>query len=107
MARGAHVVDEDLLAALQSGQLRGALLDVFQVEPLPSEHPFWTHPGVHVTPHIAGISLRENCARQILDKINQLEQGQEPTGRVNPELDRKSTRLNSSHVALSYAVSCL
>jgi len=86
MARGAHVVDEDLLAALQSGQLRGALLDVFQVEPLPSEHPFWTHPGVHVTPHIAGISLRENCARQILDKINQLEQGQEPTGRVNPEL---------------------
>lgn len=85
MARGAHVVDDDLLAALDSGQLRGALLDVFHTEPLPVEHPFWTTPGVHITPHIAGVSLRQECTAQILDKLSTLEQGQTPSGRVNPE----------------------
>lgn len=86
MARGAHVVDEDLLAALDSGQLRGALLDVFQVEPLPQDHPFWSHPAIHITPHIAGVSLRDNCAEQILAKIGQIEQGETPSGRVDPAL---------------------
>lgn len=86
MARGAHVVDADLLAALDSGQLRGALLDVFEVEPLPGDHPFWTHPDIHVTPHIAGYSLREDCAEQILDKISQIERGETPSGRVDPAL---------------------
>src|SRR5690625_520734 len=85
MARGAHVIDEDLLAALDSGQLRGALLDVFHTEPLPVEHPFWTEPGVHITPHIAGVSLRHECTTQILEKLAVLLQGQEPTGRVNPQ----------------------
>ena len=54
MARGGHVVDEALLAALDSGHLAGAALDVFNQEPLPADHPYWTHPKVHVTPHIAG-----------------------------------------------------
>ncbi|QUS37201.1 2-hydroxyacid dehydrogenase [Falsirhodobacter algicola] len=54
-ARGPHLVEEDLLAALASGQIGGATLDVFHVEPLPPEHPFWTHPGVTVTPHVASL----------------------------------------------------
>lgn len=54
-ARGAHMVDEDLLEALASGQLAAATLDVFHIEPLPSEHPFWTHPQITITPHIASM----------------------------------------------------
>jgi glyoxylate/hydroxypyruvate reductase len=53
LARGAHVVDTDLLAALNSGHLKRAVLDVFHTEPLPSGHPFWTHPQVTMLPHIA------------------------------------------------------
>jgi glyoxylate/hydroxypyruvate reductase A len=53
LARGAHIVDADLLAALDSGHLRHAVLDVFHTEPLPAEHPFWLHPQVTVLPHAA------------------------------------------------------
>jgi glyoxylate/hydroxypyruvate reductase len=53
LARGAHVVDADLFAALNSGHLKRAVLDVFHTEPLPSDHPFWTHPQVTVLPHVA------------------------------------------------------
>lgn len=53
LARGAHVVEADLLAALASGQLRRAVLDVFATEPLPATHPFWSHPAITVLPHIA------------------------------------------------------
>src|SRR5262249_61474848 len=50
-ARGQHLVEADLLAALESGQLAAAVLDVFAEEPLPAGHPFWDHPNVTVTPH--------------------------------------------------------
>jgi glyoxylate/hydroxypyruvate reductase A len=53
LARGAHLVEADLLAALASGQLRHAVLDVFHTEPLPTDHPFWNHPQVTVLPHAA------------------------------------------------------
>ncbi len=53
LARGAHVVDADLLAALDSGHLRHAVLDVFHVEPLPADHPYWLHPRVTLLPHAA------------------------------------------------------
>jgi glyoxylate/hydroxypyruvate reductase A len=53
LARGAHVVDDDLLAALDSGHLRHAVLDVFQQEPLPAAHRYWQHPQVTVLPHAA------------------------------------------------------
>lgn len=53
LARGAHVVEADLIAALESGALRHAVLDVFATEPLPAAHPFWTHPKVTVLPHVA------------------------------------------------------
>lgn len=53
LARGAHVVEADLLAALDAGQLKRAVLDVFATEPLPAAHPFWSHPSITVLPHIA------------------------------------------------------
>ena len=56
LARGAHVVEADLLAALESGHLQRAVLDVFQAEPLPAEHPFWSHPSVTVLPHVAALT---------------------------------------------------
>ncbi len=57
VGRGATVVDGDLLAALESGQLSGATLDVFRTEPLPGDHPFWSHPKVTVTPHESAARL--------------------------------------------------
>jgi glyoxylate/hydroxypyruvate reductase A len=53
LARGAHVVEADLLAALESGALAHAVLDVFAHEPLPAAHPFWSHPRVTLLPHVA------------------------------------------------------
>lgn len=76
VARGGHVVEDDLLAALDSGHLAGAVLDVFGQEPLPAAHPFWRHPKVVVTPHIAGLTRPETAARQIADNIRRLQQGQ-------------------------------
>ena len=55
VARGAHLIEEDLIAALDSGHLAGAVLDVFQTEPLPADSPIWRHPKITATPHIAGI----------------------------------------------------
>ncbi|MDO9636982.1 MAG: glyoxylate/hydroxypyruvate reductase A [Pseudotabrizicola sp.] len=54
-ARGSHMVDSDLIDALGSGQISGATLDVFHVEPLPKDHPFWDHPRITVTPHVASM----------------------------------------------------
>ena len=65
--RGAHLVDDDLLSALDSGQLSGALLDVFREEPLPGEHPFWSHEKITVTPHIASVTNPGSAAAQIVE----------------------------------------
>ncbi|HRL22145.1 MAG TPA: glyoxylate/hydroxypyruvate reductase A [Alcaligenes sp.] len=86
LARGAHIVDQDVLDALDSGQLSGALLDVFTQEPLPADHPYWGHPGVMVTPHISGITLREQALEQIGSRIALLHQGQPVEGRVDVRL---------------------
>lgn len=63
LARGAHVVEPDLLAALDSGQLGHAVLDVFASEPLPPGHPFWSHPRVTVLPHAAALTDPRTAAR--------------------------------------------
>jgi glyoxylate/hydroxypyruvate reductase A len=76
VARGAHVVDADLLAALDSGRLSGATLDVFRTEPLPGDHPFWGHPGITVTPHISARTLTGPALAQIVTKIRMLEAGE-------------------------------
>ncbi|MCW5774260.1 MAG: glyoxylate/hydroxypyruvate reductase A [Rhodospirillaceae bacterium] len=75
-ARGGHVVDADLLAALDSGNLRAAQLDVFRQEPLPSEHPFWSHPKIRVTPHNAGITDPMAAAGQIVENLHRLRRGE-------------------------------
>jgi glyoxylate/hydroxypyruvate reductase A len=69
VARGAHVVDEDLLALIDEAHLEGATLDVFRQEPLPPEHRFWTHPNVRITPHTSARTLRSDAVRQIVRKI--------------------------------------
>ena len=72
--RGEHMVNLDVLEALDSGKLSGALLDVFPVEPLPQEDPLWQHPQVVITPHMASIAQTEVIARQLLDNIQRLRQ---------------------------------
>ena len=75
VARGAHLVDAELLAALDCGKLSGATLDVFRTEPLPAEHPFWSHPKVRVTPHVSARTLFRPALDRIVAKIRLLETG--------------------------------
>ena len=75
MARGGHVVDDDLLAALDSGHLSGAVLDVFNTEPLPADHRYWTHPKVHVTPHIAGATNPRTASPGVIENIKRVRAG--------------------------------
>ena len=74
-ARGGHVLDADLLAAIDSGHIAGAMLDVFNDEPLPRDHPYWTHPKVTVTPHIAGLCVPRLMAPQIVDNVRRARAG--------------------------------
>ncbi|WP_458096471.1 2-hydroxyacid dehydrogenase [Roseomonas sp. WA12] len=74
-ARGAHVVTSDLLAALDSGQLSGAVLDVFEPEPLEAASPLWAHPKVTVTPHVASVARRRERARYVAEAIAAFEAG--------------------------------
>ncbi len=83
-ARGAHLVEEDLLAALASGQLSGAVLDVFRDEPLPAGHPFWHHPRIVVTPHVAAFTNPATAAPIILDNIRRFGAGRPLLNRVDP-----------------------
>ena len=83
-ARGGHLVEADLLAALTGGQLSGAVLDVFSDEPLPAGHPFWRHPRVVVTPHVAAATHPPTAAPIILDNIRRFEAGRPLLNRVDP-----------------------
>lgn len=83
MARGGHLVDNDLLRALEQGLIFKAALDVFNTEPLPADHAFWSHSKIAITPHAAGSSLRDETVSQIAQKIGQLEQGLKITGIVD------------------------
>ena len=76
VARGAHLVEADLLALLDSGHLAGATLDVFRTEPLPEGHPFWHHPRLTLTPHTSARTLRDDSIAQIASKIRALAVGQ-------------------------------
>lgn len=83
LARGGLVVDEALLAAIDSGHLAGATLDVFREEPLPAAHPFWRHPRIRMTPHVSAVTLPEISALQVAEKIRALERGDAVTGLVD------------------------
>lgn len=76
VARGAHLVEQDLLDALNSGRLAHASLDVFGEEPLPPDHPFWRHPAIDITPHAASYSLPESGADAVAENIRRLRTGE-------------------------------
>ena len=68
-ARGGHLVEDDLIAAIDSGHLAGATLDVFETEPLPATSPIWTHPKITVTPHVAAMTDPRVASRTVADAI--------------------------------------
>jgi len=76
VARGGHLVEADLIAALDRGHLSGATLDVFENEPLPETSPIWKHPRIIATPHIAAITSPSAAARYVIDGIAALERGE-------------------------------
>lgn len=76
LGRGAHLDEDALLAALDSGQIAGASLDTFAVEPLPGDHPFWTHPRVLVTPHTASAPTSRSVAISVRDALARLRAGE-------------------------------
>lgn len=77
VARGGHLVDKDLLEMLDNGHLSGAGLDVYHKEPLTTDHPFWEHPKIHMTPHYASVSDTDYVIPQILENYRRL-QNEEP-----------------------------
>ena len=83
IGRGGHLVEDDLLAALNSGHIGGAMLDVFSEEPLPASHPFWAHPRVVVTPHVAGVTIASEAEAQVIANVKRMERGEPPVGLVD------------------------
>ena len=83
VGRGGHLVQEDLLEALESGQLAAAVLDVTDPEPLPADHPLRYHPGVIVTPHVAGVTRHETAVYALLENVGRLARGMELEGEVD------------------------
>ncbi len=83
VGRGAHLVQDDLLKALEEGQLSRTVLDVCEPEPLPQGHPFWAHPQVVLTPHIASMTQPETAADAVLDNLRRRQQGLPMIGLVD------------------------
>jgi len=83
VARGSHLVDSDLLEALDSGHLSRAILDVTEPEPLPAEHPFWAHPRVFVTPHVASMTQPETAAPILLENVRRHQRGEPLVGLID------------------------
>jgi len=83
VARGPHVVVPDLIAALDSGQLAHAWLDVFDEEPLPAASPLWRHPGVSITPHAAALTEPRTAVASIVENIERVRRGEQPLNLVD------------------------
>jgi glyoxylate/hydroxypyruvate reductase len=83
LARGQHVVDADLIAALDGGQLSAATLDVFRIEPLPKESPLWAHPRITIMPHVARRIDPTVVVPAVCDQIRRLHQGEPPVHLVD------------------------
>lgn len=86
VARGQHLVEDDLLTALATGQLAGALLDVFRQEPLPAGHPFWAHDKIMLTPHIASITDPRSAAPQVIENYRRTLRGEPLLNLVDPAI---------------------
>jgi glyoxylate/hydroxypyruvate reductase A len=83
-SRGAVVDEAALIAALQSGEIAEATLDVFTVEPLPADHAFWRMENVLITPHLASITVPEAAAREVAESIRRVRAGLPPLHQINP-----------------------
>jgi len=83
VGRGGHLEQQDLLDALDSGHLSAAVLDVCAPEPLPAAHPFWHHPRILMTPHIASMTQPETAALIVLDNITRHRQGKPLLGAID------------------------
>ena len=86
VGRGGHLVQDALLQALDTGQIASAVLDVCEPEPLPSEHPFWTHPKVVLTPHVASMTQPETAVDAVVDNLRRYRQGLPMVGLVDRAL---------------------
>ncbi|WP_439882616.1 2-hydroxyacid dehydrogenase [Pontibacter sp. MBLB2868] len=85
VARGAHLVDADLIEMIDTGHLSGASLDVFRQEPLPEEHPFWSHPKINVTPHIASVTEPKAVVSLILENYDRVRNNEHLLNVVSPQ----------------------
>lgn len=85
VARGAHLVEHDLLEMIDNGHLSGASLDVFREEPLPDEHPFWEHDKINITPHIASLTNPESVAPQIVENYKRMKKAKPLENEVKME----------------------
>lgn len=83
MGRGGHLIEKDLLEALASGQLSAAVLDVLQQEPAAPDHPFWQHPQILLTPHIAAMTQPESAFGVLLDNIRRQQRGESMLGQID------------------------
>lgn len=81
--RGAHTDQDALLEALDSGHLASAFIDVTTPEPLPPTHPFWTHPKIILTPHIACVTDSHGAAEVLVDNLRRLAKGEKPVGEID------------------------
>jgi glyoxylate/hydroxypyruvate reductase len=85
VGRGGHLVEADLIEALERGRLSAAVLDVAEHEPLPAGHPFWSHPRILLTPHIASMTTPEAAVEFVLETIGRHRRGEALPGRVDRE----------------------
>ena len=85
VARGGHLNEEDLLSSLDKGHLSGASLDVFNQEPLPEDHPFWKHPKILITPHVASNSNPPTVVEQIVENYRRMKNSEDLKNRVSRE----------------------
>lgn len=86
VGRGGHLSEKDLLHALESGHISAAILDVFENEPLDRNHPFWQHPKILITPHIAAITHTESAGLVLLENIKRFVANKPLRGLVNREI---------------------
>jgi len=86
VGRGEHLVEADLIPALDAGRPALAILDVFQTEPLPANHPFWTHAKIRVTPHCSAITRTDEAAELIIESYRRILAGGDPSGMVARKL---------------------
>ena len=85
VGRGGHLIEEDLPSLIANGQLAGATLDVFRQEPLLLNHPFWTHPKIRVTPHIASLTNVESAVNQVVENYQRMITGKPLLNEVSPQ----------------------